>query len=194
VAGAVEAGQVAGAVEAGQVAGAVGDIDIPEDDDLALRTTTTMALQSNVLERAEYAGRGEQKFVYDYTGRAVIVHNDLPASLKAFPRGLVAVTVRPLPWEEGTTRKRFAAGFESILWLPLYLLAGFGAWVRRRDFHLIGLPVTLVVAVVLSSAVTQGNLGTAFRHRGQILFALSILSMAAVEVLLDRRRGREHGA
>jgi hypothetical protein len=144
---------------------------------------------SNVLDRVEYLGRGDEKFVIDLEGNAVVVRNDLPANLAAIPRGLVAVTLRPVPWEAGMRGKRLAASFESIIWIPLFVLAGVGAWVRRRDSHLVALPASLVLALTLSSAFTQGNLGTAFRHRGQILFALSILAVAGIQAAMDHRQG-----
>ena len=84
--------------------------------------------------------------------------------------------------------KRLAASFESIIWIPLFVLAGVGAWVRRRDSHLVALPASLVLALTLSSAFTQGNLGTAFRHRAQILFALSILAVAGIQAAMDHRQ------
>jgi hypothetical protein len=142
----------------------------------------------NLLDRVEYLGTRNQKFVLDLDGYAVVVHNDLSANLAAFPKGLVAVTLRPFPWEAGISGKRLMAGLESIMWLPLFVFAGVGAWIRRRDIHVVALPVSLVLAVTLSSAVTQGNLGTAFRHRGQILFALSILAVAGLQATLDHWR------
>ncbi len=45
----------------------------------------------------------------------------------------------------------------------------------------------------MSGAVTHGNLGTAVRHRGQILFALAILSAGGLQAIADRRSGRRNG-
>jgi hypothetical protein len=149
------------------------------------------AANPNVIDREEHLWQGNQKFVIDLEGYAVAVHNDLPANLAAFPRGLVAVMLRPVPWEAEMSSKRRVAGFESIIWLPLFVFAGVGAWIRRRDSHVVALPASLVLALTLSAAVTQGNLGTAFRHRGQILFALSILAVAGLQAALDHwRSGR----
>ena len=38
-----------------------------------------------------------------------------------------------------------------------------------------------------SGALTHGNLGTAFRHRDQVVFALAVLSFAGLEAVVDRR-------
>ena len=84
--------------------------------------------------------------------------------------------------------RRQASGYESIIWLSLFVFAGVGAWVRRRESHLVALPASLILAMTLSSAFSQGNLGTAFRHRGQILFALSILAVAGLQAVIDHRQ------
>ena len=103
----------------------------------------------------------------------------------------MAVTLRPVPWEAGIVGKRLAAGFESIMWLPLFVFAGVGAWTRRRDSHIVALPVGLILALTLSAAVTQGSLGTAFRHMWQTLFAPSILAVAGLQAALYHwRSGR----
>jgi len=163
--------------------------EMPAGGDAAADPVQTGGLgDANLLDRVQYLGPRNQKFVLDHDGYAVVVHNDLSANLAAFPKGLVAVTLRPFPWEAGISGKALIAGLESIMWLSLFVFAGVGAWIRRRDIHVVALPVSLVLAVTLSSAVTQGNLGTAFRHRGQILFALSILAVAGLQATLDHWR------
>ncbi|MEC9000203.1 MAG: hypothetical protein VYC56_07985 [Actinomycetota bacterium] len=145
----------------------------------------------DVLDRELNETERGQKFVIDLEGRAVAVHNELSASLEAFPRGLVAVTLRPFPWEDSSTWKRTLAGLESSFWFSLYCLAALGCWARRRDFAPIAYPSILIGVLLASAAVTQGNLGTAFRHRGQLLWALAILSAAGLQWWVDRaRQGR----
>ena len=84
--------------------------------------------------------------------------------------------------------RRQASAYESIIWLSLFVFAGVGAWVRRRESHIVALPASLIVALTFAAAVTQGNLGTAFRHRGQILFALSVLAVAGLQAAIDHRQ------
>ncbi len=153
----------------------------------------TTTRHAHVLDRPIEESDDGQKFVVDLAGQAVAVHNDLSASLSAFPRGLVAVSVRPVPWEVAVSSRRSMAAAESILWLPLFLVAGAGAWVRRRETGVVAYPALLTTVVLASGAVTHGNLGTAFRHRGQILWALAILSAAGAQWWVDRRRTREAG-
>ena len=130
---------------------------------------------------------GRQKFVVDTDGRSVVVHNELSSSFRVFPKGLLAVTLRPAPWEPVRSWQFQSAGFENIIWLSLFVFAGVGAWVRRGDVHVVAFPASLIISLTLAAAVTQGNLGTAFRHREQILFALSILAVAGLQAAIDHR-------
>jgi len=153
---------------------------------LGVMETDTSGGNPQVLDREVSTSSDGQKFVIDFEGHAVLVQNDLSASVRAFPNGLVAVAVRPVPWEEMGSGKRLAAGVESLLWFPAFVLAAVGAWVRRRNLAIVVFPALLAAAVMVSGAVTHGNLGTAFRHRGQVLWALAILAVAAVQHIRDR--------
>ena len=120
----------------------------------------------------------------------VLEDSSAGASLSALPKGLVAVSVRPFVWEKaGNTGVRLAQ-VENLAWFVLYVLAAIGLVVARRRRDVLAFPVVVGAAALLSSAITQGNLGTAFRHRGQLLWVLALLSAVAVQHLVDRRRDR----
>ena len=129
------------------------------------------------------------KVVRDDDGDLLLVDNRLTTSFERLPRGIYHTMIRPLPWESTSTWGLKAAGFESPLWIIAYGLAGYGVWSLRRRFRQIAFPVLIFLAVSLSGAVTHGNLGTAFRHRGQVFFALALLVMAGVQALSGRRGG-----
>ena len=109
-------------------------------------------------------------------------------SIRAMPSGLVAVALRPLPWEEPTTTTMSLARFEALVWLPLYLLALVGLLSAWRHRLTLAFPVAVGAGIVLLGAVTQGNVGTAFRHRGQILWVLALLAGLGAQRLLAARR------
>jgi len=122
----------------------------------------------------------------DAEGRHIMLDNDLEATLASFPHGLVSVTLRPFPWEADGGFGRTAAALESPIWLLLILLSVVGIVAKWRSSDE---AIFLMVQVALftgAAAVTQGNLGTAFRHRGQVLVALAVLSMVGIEHLRDR--------
>lgn len=124
------------------------------------------------------------------TGERYAVDESATATLAALPRGLVAVTFRPFPWEPSSSTGILLARIENILWALLYGLAlvGLCAGWSRRDR--LAFPVLVSGAVVAVAAVTQGNLGTAFRHRGQVLWAVAILAAIGMEALVRRYTSR----
>jgi hypothetical protein len=122
------------------------------------------------------------------SGESYIVEDSSSAAtLSALPAGLVAVTVRPFPWEPVSSGGARLAKLENIGWVMLYALAIVGAAVGLRRRDVIAFPIVVGLAVLTSSAVTQGNLGTAFRHRGQLLWALALLAAVALQHIADRR-------
>ena len=138
--------------------------------------------------------RQEWMCVADGLGGAILVDNRLGTSLSRLPKGLFDTMVRPVPWEtEWSNPDKFGAGLESPLWLVLYGLSGYCIWKHRKRFAQIAFPVLMAGGIAVSGAVTHGNLGTAFRHRGQILFALAILSAGGLQAIADRRSGRRNG-
>lgn len=115
-------------------------------------------------------------------------------ALHAFPTGIVAVTVRPYPWETPTSTTMRFAQLEDVLWGALYVLAALGAWAGRRRREVLAYPFAFAAGILLLGAVTQGNLGTAFRHRGQILWALAPLAALGLHWLVATIRSRRSSA
>ena len=122
------------------------------------------------------------------SGERFEVDDSAGAILSAFPRGFVAVTARPFPWEPARNAGLFVAKIENAGWIVLYLLAIAGVVAGWRRRSTLAFPVILTGAVVAVAAVTQANLGTAFRHRGQVLWALAVLAAVGAQYLVDRRQ------
>ena len=105
------------------------------------------------------------------------------------PSGLYNSMVRPVLWSVSDLRNASSshamAALEAPAWIVGYLFAGFGGYSNRRRLEIVGYPILFVIAIALSGAVTHGNLGTAFRHRGQIVFALAVLALAGVQEVGD---------
>ena len=117
--------------------------------------------------------------------------NRISSSVERIPQGLYHTLIRPFPWEGGRSNPALlAAGLEFPLWIALYGLSGYSVWSQRKKWRPIAFPVLIVAGIALSGAMSHGNLGTAFRHRGQMLFAFAILAMGAVQAIADRRTGR----
>ena len=145
----------------------------------------------------ESAGRmldrpsGDWVCVYNYSGESVLVDNRISTSAERIPSGLFHTMLRPFPWETKSKLSLLAAGLESPMWIVIYGLAGVGVWTQRHRFRQLVFPVLITLAVSVSGAMSHGNLGTAFRHRGQILFSLVLLAVCGIQGLVDRRGDKQ---
>ncbi len=132
---------------------------------------------------------GEWVCISDTSGEILIVDNRLITSVKRVPGGLLDTLIRPLPWEASQNLGVLFAQLESILWVLMYALAIYGVWIHRKRYRLLAFLTLLAFLIGLSGAVSHGNLGTAFRHRGQMLFALAVLAMGGIQAITDARKG-----
>jgi len=90
------------------------------------------------------------------------------------PLGVYRFLLTPNLFEAGTDipLERTFAGLENVVWL-LLIIAAIGTVVTRRSVSP-RMTVFLVSILVLSTvayALVSGNEGTAFRHKGQFLWA-----------------------
>ncbi len=59
---------------------------------------------------------------------------------------------------------------KTLLWYPLFLLSIVGLRISIRNRLTTALvPVSVLLVVVASYALVEGNFGTAYRHRAQIM-------------------------
>ena len=100
--------------------------------------------------------------------------------------GVVASTFRPWPWESADSIALKLAGLENLAWYLLYAFAAVGLIAGVRKMDVAAFPVLLVGAIIAIAGLTQGNLGTAFRHRGQILWCIAVMAALGVDWLLRR--------
>ena len=115
----------------------------------------------------------------------------LDANISRVPQGLIDVTLRPFPWESTSGIALLLARVENVVWYLLYALAALGAVVavrRPTARNALLFPAFVTGLLVAVAAVTQGNLGTAFRHRNQILWALALGGAYGVQWLVTESR------
>ncbi len=111
--------------------------------------------------------------------------NGLGANLRYLPEGIVALLVRPVPWEGSTSRASLFAKADNLIWYPIFVLGLLGLWTARKRKEYV-LVILLVCGTVGVYALAEGNLGTAFRHRGEVVWATALLMC----FYLDARRRR----
>lgn len=129
----------------------------------------------------------DQSIVVSNAGDVYVVDVSAGANLRSVVPGFVAVALRPFPWEAAPNTPVLMARYENVLWYGLYLFAAAGVYLGRRRRALIAFPFLAVAVITGMAAVTQGNLGTSFRHRGQVLGCLALLAAVAFEELAARR-------
>jgi hypothetical protein len=127
----------------------------------------------------------------DASGTAYVVPTGLVSDLRHLPSGVAAMLARPFPGEGVMSRNAdlLVAGLENVLWYAGYVLAAIGVWDQRRRIAVLAFPVACVALIVATGAMTQGNLGTAFRHRGQVAWALAILAVLGARAVARRAQG-----
>ncbi len=115
----------------------------------------------------------------------------LGGSLLYLPLGFAYLLFAPFPWAIETSLQAAAAP-ETFLWYPVFLLSLVG--MRRaavRGGHLNIIPFAVLLVVTTSYALVEGNFGTAYRHRAQIMplfFIFAGVGVAALRPWFEQRK------
>jgi hypothetical protein len=142
--------------------------------------------------RGDNAAGAESAFVGTASGSTVATVTSHDVRRRATPTrgegtavlvGLRYMLVEPIPWANRGGRLARLAGIEMIVWYPMLLLAGAGVTVAvRRRIRALAFPVTFGVGIVTAYALVEGNLGTAFRHRGEAVWPIALLAAVGAEM------------
>jgi hypothetical protein len=116
-------------------------------------------------------GKGEP----DGTGWA----NDLLCA----PSGLRLMLLDPFPNQLSKSRSMLPAFVEHVLWYPLLAFAMIGVWRIRRWKPQIAYVGLVAAGAILMWALIDRNFGTAYRHRGEFLWALVVLAAIGFDQL-----------
>lgn len=104
-------------------------------------------------------------------------------------RGVSVMLLEPYPWDPSTSPSFTMAKLEGIVWYPVVFLVVIGSVRAFRHWRLMLLPVLLGFGTMLLYALTEGNVGTAFRHRGEFVWVIALLAAFGVSELVSRRAG-----
>lgn len=112
------------------------------------------------------------------------------ADLRHLPRGLTVMLLEPLPGNDQLSNRRVQLAFaENLVWWPLLALAAVGLALGRSQLRVLAFPALSAGAIAVLYALSEGNFGTAFRHRGEIVWAVALLAWSGAHAL-RRRSGR----
>lgn len=123
-------------------------------------------------------------------GAARTLQDGALQDLTHLPKGLEVMLIEPLPLPfSGSVSLRFAR-LESLVWYPILGLAIVGLIEMRRRLSLLLFPLLAGAGVLLTYALAEGNVGTAYRHRGEFVWVVALLAGLGVQRLLSRSSDR----
>lgn len=114
-------------------------------------------------------------------------------ALTTIPTGLVYLLFAPFPWELGSLRQNLTLP-EMVIWWAAFPLLILGAWFSLKYRLRPMAPILIFTSMLtLAYSVFQGNVGTAYRQRAQILvfyFIFVAVGAVLVKEKRDQRRRR----
>lgn len=108
-------------------------------------------------------------------------------ALSAIPLGLVYLLFAPFPWQLGSLRQSLTIP-EMVIWWTSFPLLILGAWFslkhRLRQMSAIFIFTSMLT---LAYSVFQGNVGTAYRQRAQLLVFYFIFVAVGLVLVKEKR-------
>ncbi len=108
-------------------------------------------------------------------------------ALSAIPIGLAYLLLAPFPWQFGSLRQMITLP-EMMIWWSSFPMLVFGLWFTLKHRLREVAPILIFTTVLtISYSIIQGNVGTAYRQRAQLLI-FYFLFVAVGFVLFKEKR------
>ncbi len=112
-------------------------------------------------------------------------------ALSTIPEGMMNLLLAPFPWQIVSLRQSITLPEMVIWWISIPLLVlGFWFSIRYR-LRMISPMLIFTVMLTLSYSVFQGNVGTAYRQRAQLLVFYFIFVAVGLVLILEKRAERK---
>lgn len=167
--------------------------ELEDDLERTNRRAADAADEADELRRlVEQGSDDDRRMLEDEFGIGDSPPGGLVANVRYLPRGLATMLLRPYPWTASASNGMRLAQAEMVLWYPILLLAGIGLLpALRRHRQVLLLAVLLGAGSLLMSTLAQGNLGTAYRHRGEFVWVVALLAATGLQAVRRARGGRQ---
>lgn len=119
---------------------------------------------------------------------SLIINDTATANLAHLPRGISVMLFEPVPWRTPTSTNMQLARLETLAWYPLMMLALIGLWPSRKHLGVMAFPILAGGGMLIVYSLAEGNVGTAFRHRGEFVWAVVLLAGLGLKTVMDRKR------
>jgi len=111
-------------------------------------------------------------------------------AISAIPLGATYLLFAPFPWQLANLRQSITLP-EMIVWWASFPLLILGLWFTVKYRLRQSLPILIFTTMVtLAYSIFQGNVGTAYRQRSQLLVFYFIFVSVGYELLKERRQDR----
>lgn len=160
---------------------------------LAVLAYQQLGLGSDWIESATFDAIGAQRELLATGGSAFRPGTEISTPLQGLtylPIGLAFFLLAPFPWQIGSTLSALTLP-EMLVWYVLLGFVVYGAW------HLVRLRFNRVEPILIFSVLTasiyalvEGNAGTAYRHRAQLVVFFLIFAAVGIEIFRRRRETR----
>lgn len=112
----------------------------------------------------------------------------LDPSITHLPKGLSVMLFEPVPWSQGSSPTFQLARGEALLWYPFLALAVVGLRGARGQMRSLTFPMLAGGGMLFVYALAEGNIGTAFRHRGEFVWVVALLAALGLQSIISGRR------
>jgi uncharacterized membrane protein len=142
-------------------------------------------LQAVQTSRADLATTANSGF-----GREVDVSTSSGA-ISAIPVGMVYLLFAPFPWQLASLRQSITLP-EMLIWWASFPLLCLGIWFTLKHRLRQALPILIFTAMLtLAYSVFQGNVGTAYRQRSQLLVFYFIFVAVGYVLVKEQQEDRK---
>jgi hypothetical protein len=108
-------------------------------------------------------------------------------ALSAIPVGMIYLLFAPFPWQVANLRQGITIP-EMIIWWSSFPLLVLGIWFTLKFRLRQALPILIFTAMLtLAYSIFQGNVGTAYRQRSQILVFYFIFVAVGAVIMKERQ-------
>jgi 4-amino-4-deoxy-L-arabinose transferase-like glycosyltransferase len=112
-------------------------------------------------------------------------------ALSAVPVGMTYLLFAPFPWQVASLRQSITLP-EMVVWWAAFPLLVMGIWFTVKYRMRQALPILIFTTMLtLAYSIFQGNVGTAYRQRSQILVFYFIFVAVGAILLKERREDRQ---
>ena len=138
-------------------------------------------IQMSRIDQARNAGSGFGKDVDVQTTEG---------ALTVIPLGLLYLLFAPFPWQLASLRQSIALP-EMLIWWAVFPLLVLGWWFAMKHRLRQVAPIVLFTTMLtIAYAVFQGNVGTAYRQRSQLLVFYFIFVAVGAVLMLEKREDK----